>query len=185
MKGTDPNEPKWYCVRAMTKREHYAAGNLRALEGVEVFCPRLRYRKATRRGVVWWLEPLFPSYVLVRFPFVEMERAVTYCQGVTGLVRFGTDVPSVPDSFVEALRREYRWDEDASEILTVTPKLESGEEIEVASGPLAGMSGVVVEIVPAAERVKVLLEFLGQPHIVDIDLFSILMPRKPRPQSQQ
>ena len=40
---------EWYCVRTQTKREHIAAGHLRELEGVEVFCPRLKYRKATRR----------------------------------------------------------------------------------------------------------------------------------------
>jgi transcriptional antiterminator RfaH len=181
MSAPEASQPYWYCVRAQPKREHLAAGSLRLLEGVEVFCPRLRYRKATRRGVIWWLEPLFPSYVLARFVLAEMERAVMFAQGVTGLVRFGGEVPPVPDSFVEALRREYNWDADASEILTLTPQIESGEEVEVASGPLAGMTGVVVEIAPASERVKVLMDFLGQPHVVDIDLFSILLPRKPRP----
>jgi len=29
--------------------------------------------------------------------------------------------------------------------------------------------------------VKVLLDFLGQPQAVDLDLFSILLPRKPLP----
>ena len=181
MNAAESTQPHWYCVRSQTKREHLAAGSLRMLEGVEVFCPRLRYRKATRRGVVWWLEPLFPRSVLARFVGAEMERAGLLAPGVTGLVRFGGEVPPVPDSFVEALRREYHWDEEGSEILTVTPKIESGEEVEVASGPLAGMSGVVVEIAPASERVKVLMDFLGQPHVVDIDLFSILLPRKPRP----
>jgi transcriptional antiterminator RfaH len=181
MNAPENSQPHWYCVRAHTKREHIAAGSLRTLEGVEVFCPRLRYRKGTRRGAVWWVEPLFPSYVLARFVLAELERAVMFSQGVTGLVRFGGEVPPVPDSFVEALRREYHWDDDTSEILTLMPKLEAGEEIEVASGPLAGMSGMVVEIASASERVKVLMDFLGQPHVVDIDLFSILLPRKPRP----
>jgi hypothetical protein len=29
--------------------------------------------------------------------------------------------------------------------------------------------------------VKVLIDFLGQPHAVDVDLFSILLPRRPNP----
>ena len=38
---------QWYVVRTQTKRERLAADHLRLLDGVEVFCPMLRYRKAT------------------------------------------------------------------------------------------------------------------------------------------
>jgi hypothetical protein len=38
---------------------------------------------------------------------------------------------------------------------------------------------MVLSIAPAAERVKVLMDFLGQPQVIDLDLFSILMPRRP------
>lgn len=171
--------PAWFCVRTQTKREHIAAEHLRELEGIEVFCPRLRYRKATRRGTVWWLEPLFPGYLLAKFALLESERTVTFCQGVRGLVRFGSEIPPVADSFVEALRAEFKPDQAGGELLTVTPSLRTGDEVEVANGPLAGMSGVVLSIAPAAERVKVLMEFLGQPQVIDLDLFSILMPRRP------
>ncbi|MEI6673859.1 MAG: transcription termination/antitermination NusG family protein [Verrucomicrobiota bacterium] len=176
------NDVAWFCVRTQTKREHIAAGHLRELEGIEVFCPRLRYRKATRRGTVWWVEPLFPGYLLAKFNRMEAERAVTYCQGVRGLVRFGPDVPTIPESFVEILREEIRGHLTPNEeILTLAPAIECGDEVEVAYGPLVGMRGVVVAIAPAVERVKILMDFLGQPHAVDMDLFSILLPRRPIP----
>lgn len=177
-----PSVPEWFCVRTQTKREHIAAMHLREVEGVEVFCPRLRYRKATRRGKIWWVEPLFPGYLLARFKLAEMERAVTFCQGVRGLVRFGTLIPAVADSFVESLREEIRGraDED-EELFSVSPVIEIGDEVEIAHGPLQGMRGTIVAVAPAAERVKVLLEFLGQPHAVNVDLFSILLPRRPIP----
>jgi transcriptional antiterminator RfaH len=182
MNESNTNVPAWFCVRTQTKREHIAAGYLRELEGIEVFCPRLRYRKATRRGTVWWIEPLFPGYVLAKFNLLESERAVAFCQGVRGLVRFGPDIPSVPEAFVESLRHEIRNHlTPDEEVLTVVPAVECGDEVEVASGPLAGMRGVVVAIAPAAERVKILMDFLGQPHAVDMDLFSILLPRRPIP----
>jgi transcriptional antiterminator RfaH len=182
MNEYDLNEAAWFCVRTQTKREHIAAEHLRELEGIEVFCPRLRYRKATRRGTVWWLEPLFPGYLLAKFKLMESERAVTFCQGVRGLVRFGPEIPSVPEAFVEVLRAEIRNHVTSDEeILTVAPSIECGDEVEVASGPLAGMRGVVVSIAPAAERVKILMDFLGQPQAIDMDLFSILLPRRPMP----
>ncbi len=180
MTPPDSNLPEWFCVRCQTKREHIAAGHLRELESVEVFCPRLRYRKATRRGKIWWVEPLFPGYVLAKFSIHEMERAVTFCQGVRGLVRFGSGIPAVPNSFVESLMQEIRSREGATEeVFTVSPTIEIGDEVEIAHGPLQGMHGTVVAVPSATERVKILLEFLGQPHAVDMDLFSLLLPRRP------
>ena len=37
------------------------------------------------------------------------------------------------------------------------------------------------EVLPARERVKVLLEFLGREQVIEVDLFSLLLPRKPLP----
>ncbi len=182
MTEIDPSDPAWYCLRAQTKREHVAATHLRELEGVEVFCPRLRYRKATRRGKIWWVEPLFPGYLMAKFRLTEQERAVTFCQGVRGLVRFGNKVPPVPDTFIQSLQEEIRQRDDADEeLLTLAPKVAPGEEVEVATGPFQGMRGTIVSVAPAAERVKVLLEFLGRDSAVDVDLFSILLPRRPMP----
>jgi transcriptional antiterminator RfaH len=176
------NSPEWFCVRTQTKREHIAAGHLREVEGVEVFCPRLRYRKATRRGKIWWIEPLFPGYLLAKFNLYEMERAVTFCQGIRGLVRFGSEIPSVSSSFIESLRKEIRErSDDDDELFSISPIIEAGDEVEIAHGPLQGMRGTIVSVAPAAERVKVLLEFLGRPQAVDVDLFSILLPRRPIP----
>jgi transcriptional antiterminator RfaH len=182
MTSSNSNSPEWFCVRTQTKREHIAAGHLRDVEGVEVFCPRLRYRKATRRGKIWWVEPLFPGYLLAKFSLYEMERAVTFCQGIRGLVRFGSEIPSVPSSFIESLRQEIRdRSDDDDELFSVSPIIEAGDEVEIAHGPLQGMRGTIVSVAPAAERVKILLEFLGQPQAVDVDLFSILLPRRPIP----
>jgi len=176
----DLSKPEWFCVRTQTKREHIAAEHLRVMEGIEVFCPRIRYRKATRRGKIWWLEPLFPGYVLVNFNLMEMERAVIFCQGVRGLVRFGNGTPAVPAAFVEALKEEVQSRQGTDDhVFTVSPTIELGDEVEIAIGPLRGMKGTVVSIPSAAERVKILIDFLGQPQAIDMDLFSILLPRRP------
>lgn len=181
--SSDPDEARWYCIKTQPKREHIAAGHLREQEGVEVFCPRLRYKKATRRGKVWWVEALFPGYILGRFVLKDCERLVTYTQGVRGLVRFGNVIPPVADEFVEVLRSEMhaRDEEIDEETLTVAPQIDVGEEVEVASGPLGGFQGKVVSVLPAKDRVKVLLDFLGQPQVIEVDLFSLLLPRRPLP----
>ncbi len=176
----DPTKPAWFGVRTQTKREHIAAEHLRAIENVEVFCPRIRYRKATRRGKIWWLEPLFPGYVMAKFNLAEMERAVTFCQGVRGLVRFGSGIPSIPEKFIESLRQEVQARQASDDgVFTVSPTIEIGDEVEIAVGPFRGMKGTIITVPSAVERIKILIEFLGQPQAVDMDLFSILLPRRP------
>jgi transcriptional antiterminator RfaH len=180
MRNDVTHEPAWYCLKTQTKREAIAAAHLRELEGVTVFCPMLRYRKATRRGKIWWVEALFPGYVLARFTLESDERAVMYSLGVRGLVRFGDKVPTVADDFVEVLRQEVAK-QGAEEVLTVGPRIVEGEEVELAHGPLGGARATVIEVLPARERVKVLLEFLGREQVIEVDLFSLLLPRKPLP----
>ena len=184
MADQEVGQRAWYCLRTQIKREHLAAASLRLLEDVEVLCPRLRYKKATRRGKIWWVEPLFPGYLLARFNLEERERAVSYAQGVTKILRFGERVPAIPDAFVNDLRTELAKQESEKEVITVAPTISPGDEVEVAEGPLQGMTGQVVDVRPAQERVKIFVDFLGQQQPVDIDLFALLLPRRPRPESE-
>ena len=71
----------WYVLRTQLKRERLAAANLRQLEGVETFLPRLRYQKTTRRGRIWWVEPLFPGYLLAKFSLEQMGESLLTRQG--------------------------------------------------------------------------------------------------------
>ena len=84
---------------------------------------------------------------------------------------------------MEALKREIRNRKGAEEpeLVTLSPTIEIGDEVEVAHGPFQGMQGTVLAVPSATERVKILLEFLGTPQAVDMDLFSILLPRRPMP----
>jgi transcriptional antiterminator RfaH len=172
-------ETAWYCLRTQTKREHIAAAALRELEGVEVLCPRLRYRKTTRRGKIWWVEPLFPGYLLANFDLESMERAVSYSNGVSQILRFGGKTPSVPAEFVEELRAELAKSSEDGDVLSVQVSVEPGDEVELADGPLRGMTGQVIDVCPAKDRVRIFVEFLGQEQPVDVDLFSLLLPKRP------
>jgi transcriptional antiterminator RfaH len=87
MEQTPSSSPRWLCVRTQPKREHIAAGQLDLLEGVDVFSPRIRFKRRTPRGKVWFEESLFPGYIFARFD-LPMLRAVSSAVGVRGLVRF-------------------------------------------------------------------------------------------------
>src|SRR5262245_8035685 len=90
----------WYCARTKPKHEHIAAANLGRNLGLEVFDPRLRFERATRRGVVRTVEPLFPGYVFVRC-LPESLTDIRYVTGISSLVHFGIRIPAVPDVVIE------------------------------------------------------------------------------------
>lgn len=165
----------WYVLRTQLKRERLAAIHLRQLEGVEVFLPRLRYQKTTRRGRIWWVEPLFPGYLLAKFSLIEMGRAVTYTGGVSRIISFGADVPEVPEAFVNRLQEEVARVESGDDEIVVNWKVNVGDEVEIAEGPFQGMEGQIVEVRAGSERVKLLLEFLGEEKPVEMSLFSLIL----------
>jgi len=176
------DEPAWYCIRTQTKREHLAAKSLAQLENVQSFCPRLRYRKATRRGKVWWVEAMFPGYIFAFFSRRASERDIVHTRGVMKLLKFGDYVPEVPATFIaELLLQMESQDEAEDDMLTLQPTVSKGDEVEVAHGALQGFQGQVVDILPALERVKILIEFLGNTQLVEIDLFSLILQNRPIP----
>jgi len=148
---------EWYAVRCQPKRERLAAQTLRETLGIEVLCPQVKYQKVTRRGKVWWVEAMFPGYLFARFDRAESGRAVNYAQGVLSLVRFGNLVPSIPESFIIQLKEQI----GESEEVVISHQVELGENYEIAVGPLAGEIGEVVEVLPAGERVRLLIDFIG------------------------
>ncbi|MDP7655912.1 MAG: KOW motif-containing protein, partial [Roseibacillus sp.] len=87
--------------------------------------------------------------------------------------------------FVEDLRAELVRDGERKELITLQPVAEPGDEVELVEGPLKGMTGTVIEVRPAEERVRIFVEFLGEDQPVDVDLFSLLLPRKPLPQQEE
>jgi len=181
MKLGEDDIPAWYCLRTQLKREKMAALNLRSIEGVEVFLPRLRYKKSTRRGVIWWVEPMFPGYLLAKFRPLEQSRQVAATGGVSHLIKFGDELPEVPESFVETLRAELIRHQAEDEELVVERILKVGDEVEIATGAFQGMEGRIVEVRPGVERVGLLLEFLGEERPVTVSLFDLILDRAPAP----
>lgn len=146
----------WLCIKTQTKREHIAAAQLKRLEGVEVFCPRIRFRRTTKRGRVWFEEALFPGYLFARFDTKLMQRAVAGTVGVYGLVKFAGECAVVPDFMIEALREEA----DGTVVIK-GPEFQVGDEALVADGAMRGLRALVTQVLPGGERVRILMEMMG------------------------
>lgn len=165
--------PVWYCARTKLKHEQVAAAELRKSLGLEVFLPRLRFERATKRGVVRIIEPLFPCYIFVRCVLDEKIDQIKHANGISSLVRFGPEIPAIADSIITDLQECFK----AEEPLMVENRLSPGDEVAVSAGAFAGMSAYVLRNLPARRRVQILLDILGQPTVVEVDHNSVILTR--------
>lgn len=170
---TLPGHTAWYCLRSRTKAEHLAAAQLAQLDDVQVFCPRLRFRRSTRRGRVWFIEALFPGYVFAMFCPRTHYRAVVHSPGITGIVAFGDLLVPVPSADIDVLRGLV----DANGIKEIAGEIEEGSETEVISGPFRGLQVVVSKVLPSKERVRILMEFLGGMREIEVGLEQVASPK--------
>ena len=166
----------WFCLRSQIKHEHIAAAHLGKEGGVEVYLPRIRFKRATRRGPVWFTEALFPSYLFARFDLNTDLLKVCYARGVRGVVHFGDRWPIIPDNVIQQLQATV----GPSEVRVISHDFTPGETVEIAGGAFHGLSAVVTRVMPSQERVAVLLEFLGQQTTLELPHSSLLREKEGR-----
>jgi transcriptional antiterminator RfaH len=166
-------DPAWYCVRTKPKHEHIAAARLSQGPAFEVFHPRLRVERATRRGMVRVIESLFPCYLFVHCVIADQLDEIRYTNGVTTIVHFAHRIPAVPDSIIHELQACFAADEP----MLVNDGLSAGAEVVLADGAFRGMSAVVLRVMPARRRVQVLLDILGRTTATEVDRGSLTLVR--------
>jgi transcription antitermination factor NusG len=167
---SDGSEMAWFCVRTQLKHEHIAAANLRTLPELEVFNPRIRYRRSTRRGPVWFTESLFPSYIFARFNWRQQLRLVYHSAGVATIVHFGTRWPTVPDPVMETLKSQVGQED----LRVVQGDPGVGEQVQISGGAFHGLEGIVTRLLPSRMRVAILLDFLGRQSTVEVALDQVV-----------
>lgn len=165
-----PAEPRWYCVRVRPKQEAVSARMLRSEAGIEVFCPFIRFKRARRAGTMWVTEGMFPGYLFGHFAFAEHHRHVVSISGVSTIVRFGEQPAIVPDEIIAELRAHVT----DQETIVIPQPIEPGTEVKIVEGAYKGVNAVVSRLLPARERIAVLLEVLGMEREVEISAAAVL-----------
>ena len=165
--------PAWYCARTKPKHEHIAAANLRKNLNLEVFHPRLRIERATRRGVMRVSEPLFPCYIFFRCIIDEKLGEIQRTNGVNTVVHFARRIPKIADAVIDELKECF----EGEETMTVKDRLSPGDEVVVVDGAFRGMCAFVLRVMSARKRVQVLLDVLGRPTPAEVDENSVVNER--------
>ena len=163
-------EAKWYVVHTYSGYENaVAAAVMKAAENrrmtdliKEVNIPMETVTEFTDAGEKTVERKVFPGYVLVKMILTDDSwHLVRNVRGATGFV--GSDGKAVPLTEQEI----YDLGVERREILV---GYEIGDEVKVIDGPLSGFLGVVEELEPEKDRVRVVVSMFGRETPVDLEL---------------
>jgi len=142
----------------------------KTIETVEVFSPRIRYRRSRKSEWVWITEALFPGYIFARFDYPLFHRYVLSTKGVATIVNFGGKPVVVSKEIIDELRTVV----SDEEIVEVHPTIEPGDEVKIVSGPFQGIRTIVSRVLRPDERIAILLDLLGMQQEVILSINAVL-----------
>jgi transcriptional antiterminator NusG len=163
-------EAKWYVVHTYSGYENaVAAAILKAAENRrmtdlirEVNIPMETVTEYTDAGEKTVERKVFPGYVLVKMIMTdESWHLVRNVRGATGFV--GSDGKAVPLTEQEIINLGVERQE-------IVVGYTIGDRVKVSDGPLAGFYGVVDELEPEKDRVRVVVSMFGRETPVDLEL---------------
>lgn len=152
-----------YCKRGEQLRAKMHLEN----QGVECFYPEIEVEKIRRGKRQTVREPLFPSYMFVRFDFNVGPSFTTVrsTRGVSDFIRFGSEPKELQGDLIYDLKQL------ESSAKSETPSVElpkPGQEIEVKGGQFCGLKAIYQE--PDGEtRSIMLVKMISQPVALSID----------------
>ncbi len=129
----------WFALQVVPRHEK-SVDRILEHKGCDHFLPICSVRRKWSDRVKIVAEPLFPGYVFCR----SQRNLMPIIRGVPGIMRivaFGGIPHPIPDKEIEALQQIVHSQREYSSI----PYLNIGQKVQVISGPLAGISGIITQ----------------------------------------
>jgi transcriptional antiterminator RfaH len=166
----------WYVLRSKPNKEDFLWGQLQA-RGIECFYPRTRVQTVNPRARK--VRPYFPGYLFIHVDLAETGlSALQWMPGASGLVAFGGQPASVPETMINAIRnRVDQVNVAGGEVLI---GLKKGETVTIQSGPFDGYEAIFDTRLSGNDRVRVLLNLINKQQL-PVELPSGHIQRKPSP----
>ncbi len=166
----------WYAINTKPHAELRVDQAL-DVRGFQTYLPMLPPRRGGHP------QPLFPAYLFVRCELETVGVAnLQWIPGLRRIVQFGGRPAVVPDGAIDLIRAQLAQIEAQGGISQHPFK--PGDEVVIDHGPLAGLRGVFQGPIGPAERVQILIRFLGQANRAEIPvdvLRSVSEDEKARP----
>lgn len=163
-------EWRWFAINTKFRCEKFVAQQLKK-KNIEAYLPVIKKTKKYKRKIKIYEVPLINSFIFVKInkaqyiPTLETEYVFKF-------LKQGKDLISIPEEEIQLLRR-VAGESIVAEISDPNI-LKTGDEVEVISGPLTGMKGLVIDK-SGKKSFYVELKTIGYSLKVKVD-FTLLKP---------
>jgi transcriptional antiterminator NusG len=170
---------KWYIVHTYSGFEHKVKANLKerikALNQEKYFgkilVPTEQVIELKKGQKKTSSRKFYPGYIMVQMALdKETWHTVRNTAKVTGFVGGSSNPPPVPDEEAEKIIQQ--MEEGVSK-----PKprysFEEGDEVKVIDGPFNNFQGIVEEVKPDKEKLRVLITIFGRSTPVELDFIQV------------
>jgi transcriptional antiterminator RfaH len=148
----------WYAVHVKPHKEETVHDFLVA-KGITDYYPFLHVQPVNPRARK--RRPFFPGYLFVQLDLDELGRnALRWTEGTYGLVSFGNEPASVPESLIQEVQRHVEDSNAAGEVKP--PAFEPGDRVRIVDGAFEGYEAIFDMDLAGKDRVQVLLSYLSQ-----------------------
>lgn len=130
-------EHRWYALYTCPRHEKFVQQQL-SVRAFESYLPLYRSLRRWNDREAWIDLPLFPGYLFVRMGLNARVRALAV-PGVVSIVSFRGQPASLTEEEIQSIQISV-----VARAAEPYPYLAKGKWIEIASGPLRGLKGVVV-----------------------------------------
>jgi transcription antitermination factor NusG len=157
---------EWFAFRVRPRHEKSVTLQLREKKE-ECFLPLVKESRRWANRLSHVELPVIPGYVFCRaYRFALLPILKT--PGVVDVVRAGRNPAPIPAPEIEALERAI----NASLLVEPCPYFEIGHKIEIRRGPLAGVSGTVIEY-RNTKQLILSVSILRRSVLVHVDLAAV------------
>jgi transcription termination/antitermination protein NusG len=135
------DKQSWFVLQVSHQHE-FAVASALEYKGYQAFVPTYLSRRLWADRTKLIERPLFAGYVFCRILETSVGRLLTI-PGVNRIVGFKGKPSVVSEEEIQAIHRII---ESRMEVRPYGPALAMGERVQVKTGPLAGISGILVDI---------------------------------------
>ena len=162
---------KWYVIHTYsgyenavkTSIEKFVTGRGMEDKILRMEIPMETVTEVTESGVMKEVErKVFPGYVLIKMVLTdETWHIIRNIRGVTGFVGEANKAIPLTDEEVRQMSLEKH---------EIVVKYNVGETVKITDGPLASFTGIVEEIEPEKNKVRVVVSMFGRETPVELEL---------------
>jgi transcription antitermination factor NusG len=172
--GGNASMGTWFVLQSNPRKEFFLLEQLKLRE-IRTYFPFLHVKRVNPRARK--VEPYFPGYLFIQADLNLLGMmAFQRLPGAAGLVRFGDDIATIDDLWLQDMQKKIELLEEERGIKH--PTFTRGDKVFVHSGVFAGYEAIFDTQLPGSERVRLLLKWLENRFVqVEIPVEQVVFQR--------